>query len=150
MKETRRRFGELVAKRRKYLGMTQAQVWDGGSGPSTKTLTQIEQGYGPDPGPGTLGKLDARLQWQPGSAARLLQGGEPIPLEVRPFSEHDLQQHSRLLYELDRVGVDGIAARGTPRIAEGTVLDSEAVEALIRILEHLPTKDSGDHRDPQR
>ena len=59
--------------------MTQLDLWSAG-GPSNSTLTNVESGVG-QPSPSTLRKLDAGLRWRPGSARRVLEGGEPTPID---------------------------------------------------------------------
>ncbi|MCF8786133.1 MULTISPECIES: helix-turn-helix domain-containing protein [Rhodococcus] len=77
------RLGDYVAARRRELGLTRAQVQQAG-GPSVSRLATIEENSGPDPSAPTLQKLDAGLQWQPGSAARTLSGGIPRALPDAP------------------------------------------------------------------
>ncbi|QNG20173.1 helix-turn-helix transcriptional regulator [Rhodococcus triatomae] len=77
---TRARFGQYVYHRRRLLNLTQDEVTAAG-GPSDAAQTRAENGTGPDPSIETLRKLDLALRWAPGSAARTLEGGEPVPLE---------------------------------------------------------------------
>ncbi|AZF98784.1 immunity repressor [Gordonia phage Maridalia] len=75
------RLGTLVRQRRAELGLTQKDVHQAG-GPTDTTLTKIENGeWTPGNRKNTLRKLDAGLSWTTGSAARVLAGGEPTPLE---------------------------------------------------------------------
>lgn len=77
------RFGRIVRARRLALGdLTQIDVWRRG-GPSNSTLTAIEGGDWKPNGP-TFRKLDAALEWEPGSARRAWDGGEPTPATPRP------------------------------------------------------------------
>ncbi|AMS02784.1 immunity repressor [Gordonia phage Yeezy] len=71
------RFGRIVKARREQLGLNQDDL---PNGPSTTTLTKIENGTPPPPVRGTLRKLDLSLQWSEGSAAHVLAGGRPTPL----------------------------------------------------------------------
>lgn len=64
--------------RREELGIQQEEMDDHG-GPSSTTMSRVERGIAP-PSAKTLRKLDAGLQWQQGSAARALEGGDPTPL----------------------------------------------------------------------
>lgn len=73
------RFGERVAARRRDLNLRLTHVPDLG-GPSATRMTSIEHGTGPEPKPSTLDKLDSVLRWEPGSALRVLHGGEPVEL----------------------------------------------------------------------
>lgn len=73
------RLGDYVLSRRRGLGLTRDQVRAAG-GPSDTRLASIEEGLGPAPTPSTLQKLDAALQWTPGSAAAIQRGGTPTEL----------------------------------------------------------------------
>lgn len=75
------RFGHLVRSRREELGLTQDDVTAAG-GPSDTTQTRVENAEGPPPNVTTRNKLDRPLRWQPGSAARVWAGGDPIPLDT--------------------------------------------------------------------
>lgn len=74
------RFGAIVNKRRRELGLSLDDVAAGG-GPSQVTVSNIEQGSTNRPHFGTFAKLDAVLKWQPGSAARAFDGQEPEALD---------------------------------------------------------------------
>ncbi|WNM74304.1 immunity repressor [Gordonia phage Thimann] len=71
------RFGRVVRARREQLGLNQDEL---PSGPSTTTLTKIENGTPPAPVRATLRKLDVSLRWVDGSAQAVLDGGDPVPL----------------------------------------------------------------------
>lgn len=74
------RFGRIVYSRRTELGMTQEQVAKAG-GPTDTTMGKIENSeWTPGNRKTTLRKLDIGLRWTPGSAARTLAGGDPVPL----------------------------------------------------------------------
>lgn len=72
------RLGRYVKARREALGLSQDEVAARG-GPSDTTLGKIEAGAG-----GlsriSVAKLDHPLSWAPGSARRVLEGGEPEPV----------------------------------------------------------------------
>lgn len=75
------RFGKVVAARRARLALTRFEVRDAG-GPSDTTLGNIENDtLGRAPSPAVLRKLDQGLRWSRGSAADVLAGGDPVPLE---------------------------------------------------------------------
>lgn len=65
------------------MGLTQDDVTAAG-GPSDTTQTRVENAEGPPPNLTTRNKLDRPLRWQPGSAARVWAGGEPVPLDTLP------------------------------------------------------------------
>lgn len=76
-----------VLARRHELDMSQLDVWQAG-GPSNTTLTKIENGEMEALARTTARKLDTGLRWEPGSARRVFEGGEPTPLrEERPAGE---------------------------------------------------------------
>jgi len=69
-------LAEHVLARRRAKDLTQMDVWKLG-GPSNSTLTAIEAARGPAPSRSTLRKLDRGMNWSPGSARRVLLGGNP-------------------------------------------------------------------------
>lgn len=72
-----KRFGDIVRERRQALRLSQEDVTARG-GPSDTTLTKIENvEWNPTRPNETLRKLDVGLGWEPGSARRVLDGGEP-------------------------------------------------------------------------
>lgn len=73
------RFGEIVARRRRELGLTAEGLNEAG-GPTRVTLRKLEAGTTNRPGLKTFAKLDSVLRWEPGSAARTFDGGEPLKL----------------------------------------------------------------------
>lgn len=70
-----------VRERRRDLALSQLEVWQAG-GPSNTTLTAIENGLAKSLQNATAKKLDRGLQWRPGSARRVWDGGEPMPQEA--------------------------------------------------------------------
>ena len=135
-----RRFGVIVRKRRLALGLLQDQVHAAG-GPSDKRQTGIENGLTPAPSLTTLAKVDAGLQWAPGSAAATLGGGLPTPLDRPAFSAEDVERHTKLTVALERAGVHQVTANGAQRTAGGTALSADVVDQLIEILNSLPQPD---------
>lgn len=79
------RLGQIVRARREELDLRQDELADRG-GPSTTTMTKIENGTG-EPAPVTLRKLDVGLRWERGSARRVLRGGDPTPLAAPSETE---------------------------------------------------------------
>jgi hypothetical protein len=76
-------LAKAVAQRRRELGLSQAAVHQAG-GPSDVVISRIEETREPRPRDDTVNKLDAPLQWQPGSAQVVLAGGQAQPLQ-RPL-----------------------------------------------------------------
>lgn len=77
------RLAEAVADRRKQLNLTLDQLKARG-GPSDVTTGKIEKAGIPEPSARTLRRLDAGLRWIEGSSARVVAGGEPVPVEDMP------------------------------------------------------------------
>lgn len=75
------RLSRYVRERRQQLDLRQDEV-DAAGGPSDTLVSQIERDewHPTERYTSTLRKLDVGLQWQPGSARRILEGGEPQPL----------------------------------------------------------------------
>lgn len=74
------RLAEAVRKRREELDLTQLDVHAAG-GPSNTTQTDVENARIETLSRVTARKLDAGLQWEPGSAKRVWNGeGEPRPI----------------------------------------------------------------------
>lgn len=71
-------LGDAVRERRLRLGFTQRQAAEA-CGMSDRTFIRIEKGTGPVARDLTLSRLDEGLEWEPGSAQRVLDGGEPTP-----------------------------------------------------------------------
>jgi transcriptional regulator with XRE-family HTH domain len=72
------RLADYVLSRRTVLGIDRAGV-AGRMGVSTKTVERIELSRSVRSG--TLAKLELALGWTPGSARRVLDGGEPTLVE---------------------------------------------------------------------
>lgn len=67
--------------------MSQIDVWKAG-GPSNSVMTGLEGGAARSVSAKTLAKLDAALQWEPGSARRVYEdGGEPTEVAAPGASE---------------------------------------------------------------
>ncbi|WP_319028490.1 helix-turn-helix transcriptional regulator [Dietzia sp. PP-33] len=73
------RLAEAVRNRRLALRMSQLDVAHAG-GPSDTTVSKIENQTGKNFAAATVNKLDRALEWEAGSAARVLDGGDPTPL----------------------------------------------------------------------
>lgn len=81
MNEDLKNLARHVKARRDQKGWSQLDVWKENGGPSNSKLTEIEAARPPAPARSTLKKLDLGLQWTPGSARRVLEGGEPTPIQ---------------------------------------------------------------------
>ena len=87
------RLAEFTRERRTELGMTQEDVRAAG-GPSTATMRLIEGALQPGYQPATLRDLEKVFQWERGSVARILAGGDPVapaasvtPLREPPWAD---------------------------------------------------------------
>ncbi|QRY43126.1 hypothetical protein JVX93_21520 [Mycolicibacterium boenickei] len=101
------RFARIIAEAFSTLGVTQAEFQKRG-GPSDTTLRKIVAGDPVGVSARTLNGLDKAFSWQPGSAARTLAGGDPMPAD---------QETADILRRLNEM---------TPeRIAEGIAQERE-------------------------
>lgn len=91
MSSNAQHLGEHVLRRRAQLEASQLDI-HGNGGPSNTTLTQIENGLLNDLTRTTAKKLDEGLLWEPGSARRVWEGGEPTPLGPRRRDEQWLRE----------------------------------------------------------
>lgn len=113
------RLAAAVRARREELELSQLDVWQGG-GPSNTTLTEIENGRTASLTRTTARKLDAALQWEPGSAKAVWSGGQPAPVgatQIPPDVLEDLAKvrpESRA-YILERLGLDEPATKDRKR-----------------------------------
>ena len=73
------RLAGFARERRVELGLTQEDVRAAG-GPSTASIRLIEGALQRAYQPATLRDLERALQWERGSVARILAGGDPLPL----------------------------------------------------------------------
>ncbi|MDF1705049.1 MAG: helix-turn-helix domain-containing protein [Aeromicrobium sp.] len=70
------RLGRLIRERRDRLGLTQADLASRG-GPSTTTMSKVEYGKLIPIPRQTRAKIEASLDWAPGSVIAVIEGGEP-------------------------------------------------------------------------
>ena len=70
------RLADYVIARRVDLGMRDRRAFAEVSGVTERTLGKLENGQSVSPS--TLGIVENRLGWAPGSCRRILAGGEPI------------------------------------------------------------------------
>jgi hypothetical protein len=71
-----RRLADYVVARRVELGMRDRRALAEATGVTDRTLGKLENGQRVSPS--TLGMVENRLGWGPGSWRRILAGGEPI------------------------------------------------------------------------
>ena len=70
-----RRLADYVVARRVELGMRDRRALAEATGVTERTLGKLENGQRVSPS--TLGMVENRLGWAPGSCRRILAGGEP-------------------------------------------------------------------------
>jgi hypothetical protein len=70
------RLADYVIARRVELGMRDRRALAEASGVTERTLGKLENGQSVSPS--TLGMVENRLGWAPGSCRRILAGGDPI------------------------------------------------------------------------
>ncbi|WP_148046211.1 hypothetical protein [Nocardioides marmoriginsengisoli] len=105
MTEDLERLGREVKARRRELRLSQMDVWKKRRGPSSTKLGDIESGEPPSPSSSTKEKLEAALEWEPGSVDRILDGGDPSPV---PSSKVRHESQAAVTERADSL-VDGLA-----------------------------------------
>ena len=82
------RLADYIVARRVELGMRDRRAFAEATGVTERTLGKLENGQRVSPS--TLGMVENRLGWGPGSCRRILEGGEPNvgPTDPGP-SEYD-------------------------------------------------------------
>ena len=95
------RLAGLARERRVELGLTQEDVRAAG-GPSTASIRLIEGALQRAYQPATLRDLERALQWERGSVARILAGGDPLPLGDVPAPRSPVQVPSAAPAPRDR------------------------------------------------
>lgn len=118
-------LAEAVRARRADLGLTHDDVATAG-GPSDTTLSNLEQGRLSTVANVTLRRLDTALQWEQGSAARVLAGGSPRPIDETPrgLADYtDVELATELLRRLtERSGGSDASPIGQPRSRAGQAI----------------------------
>lgn len=103
------RVGELVAQRRKELGLTQSRVAHLAE-LNARTVTAIEEGA-QWPRPDTQSRIETALMWTEGSLEAARAGGDPV--SITPASLPPLRDHSDAdLWELLNSGTLDPGTRG--------------------------------------
>lgn len=86
------RLGRTVKQWRKDRRLSQERISANG-GPSDIVISRIERNEPPHPRGDTLVKLDAGMEWRPGSSVSVLRGGDPVPIH-QPVLANSVQQAS--------------------------------------------------------
>jgi len=82
------RLADYVVARRVKLGMRDRRALADATGVTERTLGKLENGQRVSPS--TLGMIENRLDWTPGSCRRILAGGEPqLGSQTLSLAEHE-------------------------------------------------------------
>jgi Helix-turn-helix len=83
-----RRLADYVVARRVELGMRDRRAFAAATGVTDRTLGKLENGQRVSAS--TLGVIENRLGWAPGSCRRILAGGQPVlAASALPEAEYD-------------------------------------------------------------
>lgn len=117
------RLAEYMDARLDELGLNRASAADAGL-LAYPTLLGIGRSAA-RPRPRTLAKLDQLLSWEPGSAQKVLFGGEPVPLEIPATEEAEDVDPARLIpaieARLPQLGLDKVSASELGLLSRGTL-----------------------------
>jgi hypothetical protein len=121
------RLRDAVTSRAKEIGRRTDALLAAAGGPSTTTMTKLRHGdYRPRHD--TMEKFDTALKWEPGSAWRVWNGGEPTPDGTRQRSGADDG-----LVEFELTNQHGVRV-----VVKGPVRDQAALEAsVVRLIRGL-------------
>lgn len=123
------RLGAFVKQRRaSELGLSQSEVTSRG-GPSVPTLRQIENGVAGNFRAQTFAELEKALQWAPGSAQRILQGGDPT--EARSTDSGVNSSESNDVEPRVMIGLP--VSAGDLSVAEREEIEAAAKAAALRV-----------------
>lgn len=154
------RLAEAVKNRREELGLTQGGLGSRG-GPGVVTVGKIERAEIQQPQPATLAGLDRSLRWAQGSAAAVLAGQEPTPLQdgdVDPSASFiaAVEADDRLLPEAKEHLIKQYAlllrvqsATPVPSKREADARDQRTLAELSVVREIVPTKSPRPPRRPR-
>lgn len=108
-----KRLGELLVQRRIELAprYRKRTAFAGDTGIHWRLLYDIERARRKSFTPETLAAVEVAYRWQPGSVARVLAGGDPVPIpepQAVPSSPEPEPRFSdwRLQYVMDTPGLD--------------------------------------------
>lgn len=121
------RLGLAIKARREELGMPTQQALADAAGVKRQTIQALESGKQRSRMPGTIGRVEEALGWEPGTAARVLSGEDEKPQNGAT---------ARL--------AEGMPARIAQELSAGQVVDTEIVDLplpgtpfkLVGILKH--------------
>lgn len=129
------RLGNLAAKRRDALGLTQAELGTR-AGVATQTVWRFEQGGRPSRHSSSWSKIERALGWLSGSIDAILDGGEPVvgSYDGR-FLRVQVDDENAFIHDLVRK----ITIEIDPDAPQSRVIAAEAVaEEVLREARLLP------------
>jgi hypothetical protein len=92
------RLADYVVARRVELGMRDRRAFAEATGVTERTLGKLENGQ--HVSPSTLGMVENRLGWAPGSCRRVLGGGEPAAGPPDPGREEREEREDPTLWHI--------------------------------------------------
>jgi hypothetical protein len=127
-----KKLAAYVIARRVEVGYRTRRALGAAMGVTERTLDKLENGG--KVGPSTLGALENALRWEPGSAERILAGGEPVvrgeqpPPRARQYNDPVLQELWDLMADVRITGdqsADEEIKRGAIRYFRGARQDDD-------------------------
>jgi len=111
----RERLASFVIARRMEIGIRDRRALQRISGLSDRTIGTLERGGSVNAA--TLGAIENALNWEPGSARRILEGGEPVIKGQQvapepPRRDYDDERDQQLWESLRDVDLDDDLKRG--------------------------------------
>lgn len=128
MTEDWARLGRAVKQWRIDKRLSQERISANG-GPSDVVISRIERNEKPHPRGDTLAKLDAGMEWRPGTSVSILAGGEPIAVGESVFAGRPVRGASTA--DLMKLHVD---------LVQLQVEVADEIQSRYRILRGNPSK----------
>lgn len=123
-----RRLADYVVARRVELGMRDRRALAAATGITDRTLGKLENGQRVSPS--TLGVIENRFAWAPGSCRRILAGGEPH-LAAPPHEDSEYDDPT-LQHLASTPGLPPEVVRGLIALARNWRGDDDAEEPARR------------------
>jgi transcriptional regulator with XRE-family HTH domain len=123
-----RRLADYVVARRVELGMRDRRALAAATGVTDRTLGKLENGQRVSAS--TLGVIENRFGWAPGSCRRILAGGEPNALA--PAHDSGEYDDPTLRHLASTPGLPPEVVRGLIALARNWRQDDDAAEESVR------------------
>lgn len=122
------RLGDAIVVRRVKLGLTSREALAKHSGMSPRILSYLEHGDRDSYDPSTFARLEAALEWAPGSVQAVLDGGQPTTTAEALIRKREQSQQldplvAKLAWALDPTSPLDEADRDWLRTAVALVVD---------------------------